>query len=61
MIRERDPNKRAALAVTIQGDIEAMARRIEYYALIFARLADAGIVTVPLDPDEPVSLPPETN
>ena len=56
MISERDANKRARLAATVQADINAMAEKVVFYARIFSKLCDAGITTVCLDDEAPIEL-----
>ena len=56
IVAENDRNRRAAQALVLQNDIEALDRNNARMRDVLARLVEMGVVEVPLNDDEPIRL-----
>ena len=56
MVTTNDRNRRASLAWVVQADIDSLAKSNRRCQVILARLVEMGIVSIPMDDDEPIDL-----
>lgn len=56
IVASNDRNRRATLAWVVQADIDSLAKSNRRCQVILARLVELGVVSIPMDDDEPIEL-----
>lgn len=56
LLATSDRNRRVSLAWEVQADIDSLAKSNRRCQVILARLVELGVVSIPMDDDEPIEL-----